>query len=417
MKILFFGSDLFSIKSLIPLYNNLQKNGMISHIQVITPPPKRTGRNLLKLKQTILDKSMPLLFQNLPPPIYSLEELSINKDSDSSMFDMCIAVSYGKLIPAELINKLKYSINVHPSLLPQYRGSSPLQYTLLNNDIYTGCSIQTLHPSKFDHGRIIVQTLPLKVDEILQPENVNNETGTLVKYRYDNDDSHVGKFFLSENVIVENSLKIPDSLMLEEQSGNDGPLLLDLKDKMGNVGSLLLNEVISKQLYQCLDTVTDNKCFIPHYKPSYAKKIKNTDREINWNKDTASTIVNKINVLKSVYVRKEVNPKRKDVNDSKSVITKLILLHDATEIRDIDSLENTEQDASVKQVLKCPGDAKYIDSLRQLIIKCHGDTYIGCKNLQFEGFKIEPACKFIKGIYKRSRMPKVPEHNNVITFV
>lgn len=49
-------------------------------------------------------------------------------------------------------------INVHPSLLPKYRGSSPIQYTILNQDKIGGVSIIELSPSSFDSGRILAQT-------------------------------------------------------------------------------------------------------------------------------------------------------------------------------------------------------------------------------------------------------------------
>ena len=50
-------------------------------------------------------------------------------------------------------------INVHPSLLPQYRGAAPINAALKYDQPYTGVTIQELHPKKIDHGRILAQNI------------------------------------------------------------------------------------------------------------------------------------------------------------------------------------------------------------------------------------------------------------------
>ena len=95
---------------------------------------------------------------------------------------MVAAVSFGLLIPARIISGAKYGgVNVHPSLLPQYeaediasqlktfsayntrfRGAAPLHHTLLSGTEVTGVTLQTLHPTKFDHGIILAQTPPFR---------------------------------------------------------------------------------------------------------------------------------------------------------------------------------------------------------------------------------------------------------------
>jgi methionyl-tRNA formyltransferase len=52
----------------------------------------------------------------------------------------------------------KKTLNVHPSLLPKYRGGAPIQHTILNGDTETGVSIIDISPDKFDAGRIYKQT-------------------------------------------------------------------------------------------------------------------------------------------------------------------------------------------------------------------------------------------------------------------
>jgi methionyl-tRNA formyltransferase len=72
-----------------------------------------------------------------------------------------VAVSFGLLVPARILNGAKYGgLNVHPSLLPDLRGPAPLQHALLKRREYTGVTVQTMHPTKFDHGSVISQTSP-----------------------------------------------------------------------------------------------------------------------------------------------------------------------------------------------------------------------------------------------------------------
>jgi len=69
--------------------------------------------------------------------------------------DLVIVASYGKIIPKKILEIPKYGcLNVHPSLLPKYRGPSPIQTTILNGDKKTGVTI-ILMDEKIDHGPII----------------------------------------------------------------------------------------------------------------------------------------------------------------------------------------------------------------------------------------------------------------------
>ena len=54
--------------------------------------------------------------------------------------DVICVVAYGKIIPREILDIPKYgAINVHPSLLPKYRGPAPIQWAILNGDEKTRC--------------------------------------------------------------------------------------------------------------------------------------------------------------------------------------------------------------------------------------------------------------------------------------
>lgn len=83
---------------------------------------------------------------------------------------MCV-VAYGKYIPKSYIEMLKYEpVNMHPSLLPKYRGAAPIQWAVLNGDKETG--VTTMYISeKMDAGDIIMQE-KVQIDE-------NETTGEL----------------------------------------------------------------------------------------------------------------------------------------------------------------------------------------------------------------------------------------------
>lgn len=84
--------------------------------------------------------------------------------------DLCIVTAYGKIIPQKFLDIPRYGfINIHPSLLPKYRGPSPIQTAILNRDTKTGVSIMMID-AEVDHGPLLGQTT-----HDLQPDIYYNE--------------------------------------------------------------------------------------------------------------------------------------------------------------------------------------------------------------------------------------------------
>jgi len=83
--------------------------------------------------------------------------------------DLFIVAAYGRIIPREILDIPKYgTLNVHPSLLPKYRGASPIQSAILNGDEETGVTIILLD-EELDHGPIIAQEkVPITKTETTQ---------------------------------------------------------------------------------------------------------------------------------------------------------------------------------------------------------------------------------------------------------
>src|SRR3989344_6865189 len=69
--------------------------------------------------------------------------------------DLAVIAAYGKILPKEILEIPSYGfINIHPSLLPKYRGASPIQYAILKGDKKTGVTIMKID-EKMDHGPIL----------------------------------------------------------------------------------------------------------------------------------------------------------------------------------------------------------------------------------------------------------------------
>jgi methionyl-tRNA formyltransferase len=80
-----------------------------------------------------------------------------NHQSLITNHNVAVLASFGAIIPNEIINAFKHGIiNIHPSLLPRWKGPSPIQYTLLNGDTQTGVTLIKLD-NEIDHGNILSQ--------------------------------------------------------------------------------------------------------------------------------------------------------------------------------------------------------------------------------------------------------------------
>lgn len=149
MKIVFFGSDSFSIKALEAcLHSGMELS------QVVTTPPQKKGRGLKLESSEIFDycqtKGLPVIeYPTLRDPKVARELLALRPD-------IFVVASYGKLIPNNLLEIPKYRLNVHPSLLPKYRGAAPIHWPILNGDKETGVSIIDI-AEKLDQGDIYFQ--------------------------------------------------------------------------------------------------------------------------------------------------------------------------------------------------------------------------------------------------------------------
>jgi methionyl-tRNA formyltransferase len=114
----------------------------------VTSPDKPQGRKML-----ITPPPMKVWAKKNNIPCIQPEKLI--KEEVEGNFDLFIVVAYGKIIPENILNIPKLgSINIHYSLLPKYRGASPVESAILNGEIETGVTIQKM-AYKMDTGPII----------------------------------------------------------------------------------------------------------------------------------------------------------------------------------------------------------------------------------------------------------------------
>ncbi|MDO8493216.1 MAG: methionyl-tRNA formyltransferase [bacterium] len=160
LKIAFFGTPGFAVSIL----DELDKSGIKPDL-IVTNPDEPKGRKLIITPPPV---KIWAIKNNIP--VIQPEKLSVSDFVSLKTFDLSIVAAYGKIIPEEILNLPKHgTLNVHPSLLPKYRGPSPLQSAILNGDTETGVSIMLLD-KEMDHGPIIAQEKFALLNQLYLPE-------------------------------------------------------------------------------------------------------------------------------------------------------------------------------------------------------------------------------------------------------
>lgn len=145
MKILFFGTPYFAE---VVLKKLMSKHEVVG---VVCQTDKRAGRG-----KKLVSPNIKMLAEKENVPVYQFERLKDNLETFKNIqCDLFVTASYGKILPKELLD-MKLCINVHPSLLPKYRGATPIQSALLNGDKLTGVTIMKTEVG-MDDGDIILQ--------------------------------------------------------------------------------------------------------------------------------------------------------------------------------------------------------------------------------------------------------------------
>ena len=149
--IVFFGTEDFSLYSLRVLVE-----AGFNIVAVITKPDSRRGRS-----NKLIQPAVKQFASQHHIPVWQPNRLKdiINDIKNITPRPTGVLVSYGKIIPQTIIDLFQPGIiNVHPSLLPKYRGPSPIESAIANRDKITGVTIMRLEQA-MDAGPIYYQEI------------------------------------------------------------------------------------------------------------------------------------------------------------------------------------------------------------------------------------------------------------------
>ena len=222
------GTPMFAV----PILKSLYQNGY-PITDVYTQPPQRSqrGQKINKSPVQGIAEILNLEFRTPQSLKDNMEEYEHFKKIDA---DIAIVVAYGQIIPKEFLNLTKKGfINIHASILPNWRGAAPIQRSIMNLDKETGISI-------------------MKIAEKLDAGPVCN----------------------TYKINLENNLNT-----------------IDIAEKLSSIASEKILENIDEIFEEKAKFIEQD-----HSKATYASKIEKTEGNINWN-DPAENIIGKINGL------------------------------------------------------------------------------------------------------------------------
>jgi len=150
MRVVFLGTDEIGEIALRSVTKSSHKV-----VLIVTPPdrPKGRGRSVEPgvVKATAAELGIPVIQPE------TIRDAAARKGVSDASPDVIAVVSYGEYIPSSISDLPPYkSINVHPSLLPRWRGAAPVRYALMAGDDITGVSVQYVH-KRMDAGDILLQ--------------------------------------------------------------------------------------------------------------------------------------------------------------------------------------------------------------------------------------------------------------------
>ncbi len=158
LRAVFFGTPAFAIPSLRSIHRETDL------LAIITQPDRPKGRGRLIAAPAVAQVGRELGARVLQPA--RVKDPSVLETLRALRPDVGITVAYGKIIPREILRLPPLGcINVHPSLLPKYRGASPIQAALAAGESETGVTIM-YQSEELDAGDIILQRrVPIALDD------------------------------------------------------------------------------------------------------------------------------------------------------------------------------------------------------------------------------------------------------------
>lgn len=188
-KFVFFGSSEFSVRVIDLLFHKYKMAPSL----VVTTPDKPQGRKLVMTPNVVKVWAQEKNISVIDPKSLKKDAESVVERLKTEDADFFLVASYGKIIPPTIFNIPKFkTLNIHPSLLPKYRGASPMISQILNDEKEMGTTIMQIDEG-MDTGPIVAQVshlgegknqIPniLELEEIMARESVDLFAKTLPGY-------------------------------------------------------------------------------------------------------------------------------------------------------------------------------------------------------------------------------------------
>lgn len=142
-------------KFALPALEKLISNPKFEVVAVYTKEPKIAGRGHKIQNSAIHELALKHNLKVLTPK--TLREKSVQEEFSNFKADAAVVVAYGLLLPQEILEGTKFGcFNIHPSLLPKWRGAAPLQRTIMAGDTETAVDIIQMNEG-LDSGDVVAE--------------------------------------------------------------------------------------------------------------------------------------------------------------------------------------------------------------------------------------------------------------------
>ena len=376
MRIVFMGTPDFAKESLEAVYNS--KNEVLA---VVTNPDKPKGRGMKMLASPVKEFALEKNFK-IYQPTKVRNNAEFIEEIKALNPDLLCVVAYGKILPKELLDIPKYgAINVHGSLLPEYRGAAPIQWAVLNGDKKTGVTTMFMDIG-MDTGDMILK----EETEIGEDETTGELWDRLSK--------------IGANLLVKTIKKIEKA---KEQIEREEDKNKQEKTKSVTNNNLKSNncENMNNNLSEKNETSQNDYCKTNNEILEKVKKIVGAEKQgenytlapmiekemakIDWNKKSKEikNLVRGLNPIMGAY---------SFLNDKKIKFWKI----DIMPIEELEKIfpEIKEYEGRMKKIE--PGTIAFADNKKGIFIKT-GDSFIKVLELQGENAKKMDYKNFLNG--------------------
>ena len=256
MKILFMGTPDFAQASLNALYD-----AKYDIVGVVTNPDKPKGRGMKLVASPVKEFAMQKGLKIYQPTKIKNNEEIIEEIKKLNPDVICV-VAYGKILPKEIISIPRLGcINVHASLLPQYRGAAPIQWAVLNGDKKTGVTTMYMDEGMDTGDMILKQEVDIGEEET---------TGELWERLAS----------IGANLLVETLKQIEKGIAPRQKQGEDFSLAPMLNKEMAKINWSAKTAQEIKNLVRGLNPIMGAYTFLNDKKIKFWKVDVATEDEI-----------------------------------------------------------------------------------------------------------------------------------------